>query len=127
MKGVREAPSKALVGDLAADSGDSPAGAFSIRQALSTLGEAARNCMDDSLCYWWSWEAWLCILKGLKHSDRKLSWAVCIRMGVPAMLLLAVLYPLTIMKSMMIVWLVQACWWGPWLPLWRSAGWAAAM
>ncbi|KAI7836300.1 hypothetical protein COHA_009808 [Chlorella ohadii] len=38
VKGVREAPSKALVGELAAQSGDSAAAAFSVRQALSTLG-----------------------------------------------------------------------------------------
>lgn len=37
-KGIREAPSKALVGELAARSGDSAAAAFSVRQALSTLG-----------------------------------------------------------------------------------------
>lgn len=38
VKGVRETPSKALVGELAAQCGDAPAGAFSVRQALSTLG-----------------------------------------------------------------------------------------
>lgn len=32
VKGVREAPSKALVGELAAQSGDSAAAAFSVRQ-----------------------------------------------------------------------------------------------
>ena len=37
-KGVREAPSKALIGELAAQSGDSPAAAFSLRQAMATLG-----------------------------------------------------------------------------------------
>lgn len=37
-KGVREAPSKALIGELAAQSNDSPAAAFSLRQAMATLG-----------------------------------------------------------------------------------------
>ncbi|KDD77011.1 hypothetical protein H632_c40p0 [Helicosporidium sp. ATCC 50920] len=37
-KGIREAPSKALIGDLAAASGESPAAAFSLRQSLSTAG-----------------------------------------------------------------------------------------
>ena len=37
-KGVREAPSKALVGELAHSCGDSAAAAYSVRQALSTLG-----------------------------------------------------------------------------------------
>ncbi|KAL4428062.1 hypothetical protein ABPG75_002151 [Micractinium tetrahymenae] len=37
-KGVREAPSKALVGELAHSCGDSAAAAFGVRQALSTLG-----------------------------------------------------------------------------------------
>ena len=37
-KGVREAPSKALIGELAAASGDSPAAAFGLRQSLATLG-----------------------------------------------------------------------------------------
>ena len=38
MKGVREAPSKALVGELAARSGDSPAAAFSVRQVRQGRG-----------------------------------------------------------------------------------------
>jgi MFS family permease len=37
-KGVREAPSKALIGELAAASGDSPAGAFGLRQSMATAG-----------------------------------------------------------------------------------------
>lgn len=37
-KGIREAPSKALVGELAASSGDSPAAAFSLRQSLGVAG-----------------------------------------------------------------------------------------
>lgn len=37
-KGIREAPSKALIGDLAAQSGDSPAAAFSLRQSMATFG-----------------------------------------------------------------------------------------
>ena len=37
-KGIREAPGKALIGDLAAASGDSPEGAFGLRQALATTG-----------------------------------------------------------------------------------------
>ena len=37
-KGVREAPSKALVGELAHSCGDSAAAAFGVRQSLSTLG-----------------------------------------------------------------------------------------
>lgn len=40
-KGVREAPSKALIGELAAASGEPPAAAFSLRQSLSTLGALA--------------------------------------------------------------------------------------
>lgn len=38
VKGLREAPSKALIGELAAQSGDSAAGAFALRHALSTAG-----------------------------------------------------------------------------------------
>ncbi|PSC70151.1 MFS transporter isoform B [Micractinium conductrix] len=37
-KGIREAPSKALMGELAAAGGDSPAAAFGLRQSLGTLG-----------------------------------------------------------------------------------------
>lgn len=37
-KGIREAPSKALMGQLAAAGGDSPAAAFALRQSLATLG-----------------------------------------------------------------------------------------
>ncbi|KAL4445338.1 hypothetical protein ABPG77_011163 [Micractinium sp. CCAP 211/92] len=37
-KGVREAPSKALVGELAHSCGDSAAAAYSVRQVLATLG-----------------------------------------------------------------------------------------
>ncbi|KAL6785187.1 hypothetical protein ACKKBG_A02795 [Auxenochlorella protothecoides x Auxenochlorella symbiontica] len=37
-KGIREAPSKALIGELAAASGDSPAAAFSLRQSMATFG-----------------------------------------------------------------------------------------
>lgn len=37
-KGIREAPSKALIGDLAAQSGDSAAAAFSLRQSMATFG-----------------------------------------------------------------------------------------
>lgn len=37
-KGIREAPGKALIGDLAAVGGDRPEGAFGLRQALGTLG-----------------------------------------------------------------------------------------
>ncbi len=37
-KGIREAPGKALIGDLAAVGGDRPEGAFGLRQALATLG-----------------------------------------------------------------------------------------
>lgn len=37
-KGVREAPSKALISELAAQSGDSAAAAFSLRQSLATAG-----------------------------------------------------------------------------------------
>lgn len=37
-KGIREAPGKALIGDLAAASGDRPEGAFGLRQALATAG-----------------------------------------------------------------------------------------
>ena len=37
-KGIREAPGKALIGDLAATSGDRPEGAFGLRQALATTG-----------------------------------------------------------------------------------------
>jgi hypothetical protein len=37
-KGIREAPGKALIGDLAAAGGDRPEGAFGLRQALATLG-----------------------------------------------------------------------------------------
>ena len=37
-KGIREAPSKALIGDLAAQSGDSSAAAFSLRQSMATFG-----------------------------------------------------------------------------------------
>ncbi|KAK9849389.1 hypothetical protein WJX84_005290 [Apatococcus fuscideae] len=37
-KGIREAPSKALIGDLSQQSGDSPTAAFSLRQALGTFG-----------------------------------------------------------------------------------------
>lgn len=35
---MREAPTKALIGELAAESGESPSAAFSLRQSLSTLG-----------------------------------------------------------------------------------------
>lgn len=37
-KGIREAPSKALIGDLATQSGDSAAAAFSLRQSMATFG-----------------------------------------------------------------------------------------
>lgn len=37
-KGIREAPSKALIGDLAAQSGESAAAAFSLRQSMATFG-----------------------------------------------------------------------------------------
>jgi hypothetical protein len=37
-KGIREAPSKALIGDLADASGDSSAAAFSLRQSMATFG-----------------------------------------------------------------------------------------
>ena len=37
-KGIREAPSKALIGELAAESGDSAAAAFSLRQSMATFG-----------------------------------------------------------------------------------------
>ena len=37
-KGIREAPSKALIGELAAQSGESAAGAFSLRQSMATFG-----------------------------------------------------------------------------------------
>jgi MFS family permease len=37
-KGIREAPSKALIGDLAMQSGDSAAAAFSLRQSMATFG-----------------------------------------------------------------------------------------
>ncbi|CAL5224326.1 g6995 [Coccomyxa viridis] len=37
-KGVREAPGKALIGELAAASGDRPEGAFGLRQAMATAG-----------------------------------------------------------------------------------------
>ena len=37
-KGVREAPSKALIGELAAHSGESPSAAFGLRHAMATLG-----------------------------------------------------------------------------------------
>eukprot|EP00890_Picochlorum_soloecismus_P006851 jgi/Picsp_1/991/NSC_04475-R1_major facilitator superfamily mfs_1 len=37
-KGIREAPSKALIGQLAAQSGDSAAAAFSLRQSMATFG-----------------------------------------------------------------------------------------
>ncbi|KAK9866106.1 hypothetical protein WJX84_003968 [Apatococcus fuscideae] len=37
-KGIREAPSKALIGELSQQSGDSPTAAFSLRQALATFG-----------------------------------------------------------------------------------------
>jgi MFS family permease len=37
-KGIREAPSKALIGELAAQSGDSAAAAFSLRQSMATFG-----------------------------------------------------------------------------------------
>eukprot|EP00887_Chlorella_sp_A99_P003453 scaffold7.g3453.t1 len=40
-KGVREAPSKALIGQLAAESGDSPAAAFSLRQSAQMMGGLA--------------------------------------------------------------------------------------
>ncbi|KAK9839281.1 hypothetical protein WJX81_005580 [Elliptochloris bilobata] len=37
-KGIREAPGKALIGELAAASGDRPEGAFGLRQAMATAG-----------------------------------------------------------------------------------------
>lgn len=37
-KGIREAPSKALIGELATQSGDSAAAAFSLRQSMATFG-----------------------------------------------------------------------------------------
>lgn len=37
-KGVREAPTKALMGDLAAESKDRVEGAFGLRQAMTTAG-----------------------------------------------------------------------------------------
>ncbi|KAL4517857.1 hypothetical protein Ndes2526A_g02232 [Nannochloris sp. 'desiccata'] len=37
-KGIREAPSKALIGDLAAQSGESASAAFSLRQSMATFG-----------------------------------------------------------------------------------------
>lgn len=37
-KGVREAPGKALIGELAAESGDKTEGAFGLRQAMGTFG-----------------------------------------------------------------------------------------
>jgi sugar phosphate permease len=37
-KGVREAPGKALIGDLAQEAGDKTEGAFSLRQAMGTAG-----------------------------------------------------------------------------------------
>lgn len=37
-KGIREAPSKALIGDLATQSGESAAAAFSLRQSMATFG-----------------------------------------------------------------------------------------
>lgn len=37
-KGIREAPSKTLIGDLANQSGDSAAAAFSLRQSMATFG-----------------------------------------------------------------------------------------
>lgn len=37
-KGIREAPSKALMGQLAEAGGDDPAAAFALRQSLATLG-----------------------------------------------------------------------------------------
>ncbi|KAK9803095.1 hypothetical protein WJX73_000936 [Symbiochloris irregularis] len=37
-KGIREAPSKALIGDLATESGDKAEGAFGLRQAMATFG-----------------------------------------------------------------------------------------
>ncbi|KAK9917953.1 hypothetical protein WJX75_000018 [Coccomyxa subellipsoidea] len=37
-KGVREAPGKALIGEMAAASGDRPEGAFGLRQAMATAG-----------------------------------------------------------------------------------------
>ncbi len=37
-KGMREAPSKALMGQLAEAGGDDPAAAFALRQSLATLG-----------------------------------------------------------------------------------------
>lgn len=40
-KGIREAPSKALIGELAAASGDSPTAAFGLRQSMALLGASA--------------------------------------------------------------------------------------
>lgn len=40
-KGIREAPSKALIGELAASSGDSPTAAFGLRQSMALLGASA--------------------------------------------------------------------------------------
>jgi len=37
-KGIREAPSKALIGELASQSGESAAAAFSLRQSMATFG-----------------------------------------------------------------------------------------
>jgi CPA2 family monovalent cation:H+ antiporter-2 len=37
-KGIREAPSKALIGELATQSGESAAAAFSLRQSMATFG-----------------------------------------------------------------------------------------
>ncbi len=40
-KGIREAPSKALIGELAASCGDSPTAAFGLRQSMALLGASA--------------------------------------------------------------------------------------
>ena len=40
-KGIREAPSKALIGELSAASGDSPTAAFGLRQSMALLGASA--------------------------------------------------------------------------------------
>ena len=43
-KGIREAPGKALIGELAAASGDRPEGAFGEPQGLKTAPECAARC-----------------------------------------------------------------------------------